>query len=192
MKSAILLLLMTYPAWSAIDSFQSGQPWLDDKGVHINAHGGGMLFHNETYYWFGEHKVAGGKGNQAWVGVHCYSSQDLYNWKDEGIALQVIKDDPNHPLIEGCIIERPKVIYNAKTQTFVMRFHHELKGQGYRAALSGVAVSDHVTGPYRYLRSERINPEIWPMNVLPCHKIPVRPEVMERYYYGGGAAGPPG
>ena len=27
--------------------------------AYINAHGGGMLYDNGTYYWFGEHKIAG-------------------------------------------------------------------------------------------------------------------------------------
>lgn len=64
-------------------SFYPGQIWKDDKGVLINAHGGGILLHKRTYYWFGEHKIEGRAGNQAHVGVHCYSSEDLYNWKDE-------------------------------------------------------------------------------------------------------------
>ena len=34
-----------------------------------------------------------------------------------------------------------------------MWFHHELKGQGYKAALTGVAVSDNITGPYKYIRA---------------------------------------
>lgn len=47
--------------------------------VHINAHGGGILRVGDTYYWFGEHKTEGSAGNLAQVGVHCYSSKDLYN-----------------------------------------------------------------------------------------------------------------
>jgi hypothetical protein len=74
-------------------SFRPGELWPDNHGVHINAHGGGILFHDGIYYWFGEHKIAGAAGNLAHVGVHVYSSRDLYNWRDEGIALQV-SDDP--------------------------------------------------------------------------------------------------
>jgi hypothetical protein len=65
--------------------------WLDDKGCHINAHGEVFLYHNDTY-WFGEHKIEGEAGNKAMVGVHVYSSEDLYNWKDEGIALKIHDD----------------------------------------------------------------------------------------------------
>jgi beta-xylosidase len=143
--------------------FHPGEVWKDNSGVAINAHGGGMLYDDETYYWFGEHKVAGGKGNRAQVGVHVYSSDDLYNWKDEGIALAV-SEDPKSEIVKGSIIERPKVIYNEKTDTYVMWFHLELKGQGYDAARTGVAVSESVTGPYQYLKSYRPNAGDWPVN----------------------------
>ena len=60
-------------------SFKPGEIWTDNNGVHINAHGGGILYDKGTYYWYGEHKVEGDAGNYAQVGVHCYSSKDLYN-----------------------------------------------------------------------------------------------------------------
>jgi hypothetical protein len=146
-----------------VGKFHPGSLWLDDKGVHINAHGGGMLHHKGVYYWFGEHKTEGEGGNRANVGVHVYSSSDLYNWKDEGIALAVSKDT-NSLLVGGCIIERPKVIYNKQTKTFVMWFHHELKGQGYKAALTGLATSKRITGPYQYIKSVNPNAGFWPFN----------------------------
>lgn len=143
-------------------SFTPGQIWKDNNGVHINAHGGGILLHKGVYYWFGEHKVAGEIGNTAQVGVHCYSSKDLYNWKDEGIALAVV-DDPNHDIAKGSVIERPKVVYNKKTKKFVMWFHLELKGKGYAAARAGVAVADQPNGPFKFLKSYRPNPNQMPI-----------------------------
>ncbi|RYY28607.1 MAG: beta-glucanase [Sphingobacteriaceae bacterium] len=137
-------------------SFKPGAIWPDNNGVHINAHGGGILYQNKTYYWFGEHKVAGGAGNRAMVGVHCYSSKDLYNWKDEGIALSVSPDTTND-IAKGCILERPKVVYNAKTKKYVMWFHLELLGQSYKAARTGLATSDKVNGPYKFIKSYRPN-----------------------------------
>jgi beta-xylosidase len=137
-------------------SFVPGAVWPDNEGVHINAHGGGFLFHEGTYYWFGEHKIAGRKGNSAQVGVRCYSSRDLYNWKNEGVALAV-SNNPDSDIAKGCILERPKVIFNRATQQFVMWFHLELKGEGYSSARSGVAVSDRVSGPYRFVESFRPN-----------------------------------
>ncbi len=147
-----------------LDSFPNGHIWPDNNGKHINAHGGGILFDQNTYYWFGEHKVEGNEGNYAQVGVHCYSSKDLYNWKDEGIALHVVTDSESHPITKGCILERPKVIYNAKTKKYVMWFHLELKGRGYGSAYSGVATADTVVGPYKFYRAGRANPGQWPIN----------------------------
>ncbi len=163
--SSILLLSASFVFAQKQESngFTPGKLWLDNKGVHINAHGGGILFHNKTYYWFGEHKIEGDEGNKAMVGVHVYSSKNLTQWKDEGIALSVV-DDTTSLLVKGCIIERPKVIYNKKTKTFVMWFHHELKGQGYKAALTGLAISKKITGPYQYIKSVNPNAGHWPMN----------------------------
>ena len=106
-----------------------------------------------------------------------YSSKDLYHWKNEGIAFTV-SDDPQSQIVKGCIIERPKVIFNKKTGKFVMWFHHELLGQNYDAALSGVAVADKVTGPYNYLGSFRPNAGVWPANV---------PEEMRKPLTAGGS-----
>ena len=145
-------------------TIKPGEIWADNNGVHINAHGGGILIDNETYYWFGEHKIEGKKGNQARVGVHCYSSNNLADWKDEGIALKVITDNPDHDITEGSVIERPKVIYNPITKKYVMWFHLELKGQGYRAARTGVALADNVTGPFTFIRSVNPNAGHWPVN----------------------------
>jgi hypothetical protein len=148
---------------TSIHCFTPGEIWPDTDGIPINAHGGGFLQHAGVYYWFGEHKIAGETGNRAHVGVGCYSSNDLYNWRNEGIALAV-SDDPASDIARECILERPKVIYNSTTRQFVMWFHLEPKGQGYQGARSGIAVSDRVTGPYRFVRSLRPNAGAWPAN----------------------------
>ncbi len=158
--------------------FRPGEIWPDDHGVPINAHGGGMLHQDGTYYWFGEHKIEGVAGNAARVGVHVYSSKDLYNWKDDGIALPV-SDDAGSDIVKGCILERPKVIHNRKTGKFVMWFHLELAGHGYGAARSGVAVADNVTGPYTYLGSLRPNAGVWPANIPAERKQPLSPAEAE-------------
>lgn len=148
---------------SHLTTFKPGEIWPDNNGAHINAHGGGFLFHDNTYYWFGEHKISGEFGNKSMVGIHAYSSRDLYNWKDEGIVLKM-HNDTTSMFQKGCIVERPKVIFNNNTKKFVMWFHHELKGQGYKAALTGVAVSDNITGPYNYIDSFRLHQNTLPLN----------------------------
>lgn len=132
-------------------SFKPGERWYDDKGEIINAHGGGILYSGNTYYWFGEKR-----GIRASEGVNVYSSKDLYNWKYEGLALAQ-SDDTLSDIRKGCVMERPKVIYNNRTKKYVMWFHLELKGKGYSAARAGVAVSDKVTGPYQFVSSFRPN-----------------------------------
>jgi beta-xylosidase len=175
-------------------SFKPGELWNDNNKVHINAHGGGMLYSNGKYYWFGEHKIEGEKGNLAMVGVRCYSSTDLYNWKDEGVALKVSNDSTSEIKI-GNIIERPKVIYNKKTNKYVMWFHLEYNdtklswGEKYSGARSGIAISDKVTGPYTYVKSVRPNQEQWPLNVKEIHKNPVNQKTLEMKFNGGSLPG---
>lgn len=140
----------------------SGKVWRDIDGNMINAHGGGILFYKGTYYWFGEHRPDASFVTEK--GVNCYSSTDLCNWKYEGISLAV-SDKPGSDIEKGCIMERPKVIYNEKTGKFVMWLHLELKGLGYGPARAAVAVSDSPVGPYRFIRSGRVNPGVFPMNM---------------------------
>ena len=128
-----------------------GEIWPDDKGVHVNAHGGGILYHDGTFYWYGENKSD--TTSAAMVGIMCYSSKNLTDWKNEGAVLPVVTGDETSDIAQGCVMERPKVIYNEKTGKFVMWFHLELKGKGYAAARSAVAVADSPTGPFKYLRS---------------------------------------
>lgn len=142
--------------------FVPGELWPDDRGIHVNAHAGGVLFHDGTYYWFGENKCD--TTSNAQVGIMCYSSRNLTDWTYERIALPV-STDPDSEIVRGCIMERPKVIYNAKTGKFVMWFHLELKGRGYEAARAAVAVSDTPEGPYTYLYSVRPNRGFYPINM---------------------------
>jgi beta-galactosidase len=133
------------------NSFMPGETWLDVQGEVINAHGGAVLYSEGRYYWFGEKR-----GRQASEGVNVYSSADLYNWTNEGLALSQLADTTSE-ITKGCVMERPKVIYNAATKKYVMWFHLELKGKGYSAARAGVAVSDKITGPYTFVHSFRPN-----------------------------------
>lgn len=145
----------------ALQSIKPGELWPDTEGEHINAHGGGVIYHEGTYYWYGENRPA--RGFTTEVGVSVYSSQDLVNWKNEGVALPV-SEKRGDDIERGCIMERPKVVYNEKTGKFVMLFHLELKGRGYEAARVGFAVSDTPTGPFTFIRSLRPNAGKWPMD----------------------------
>ena len=150
------------PAVLAQEERQTIRPgvetWTDTEGEPIQAHGGGILEHDGVYYWYGEQR-----GRDVPAGVRCYSSTDLYNWKDEGLMLGAEGGEATD-LQPDCIMERPKVVFNEETGQFVLWFHLELSGLGYWAARTGVATSDSPTGPFEYDRSFRPNPGRLPVN----------------------------
>lgn len=151
-QAARVAMQQSADTMAAEASFLPGAIWPDNNGIHINAHGGGVLYINKIYYWFGEKR-----GRSASEGVNVYSSKDLYNWKMEGLALAPDSINGESDIAKGCLMERPKVIYHSKTGKYVMWFHLELKGQGYKAARAAVAISDNVTGPYTFINSFRPN-----------------------------------
>ena len=122
-------------------SFKTGAEWVADDGLPIDCHGGNIVYVDslKTFFWYGEHY-----GNPR--GAACYSSKDLYNWKNEGVVMT--KGD-----IE--IFERPKVIYDEINKRYVMWFHYD--GNRYSIAELGVAVSDKPTGPFKLQNHFRPN-----------------------------------
>lgn len=131
--------------------FRTAQIWSDTNGVPINAHGGGILYHKGTYYWYGTHKIEGlSEKTFADGGIHCYASNDLINWSDKGLVLSLVYDNDSHDLAYQCNFDRPKVVYNAKTKKFVAFFKLYLKGEGVTTGYIGVALSDSPLGPFTY------------------------------------------
>jgi Glycosyl hydrolases family 43 len=158
-----------------MSAFHNRETWPDTDGVHINAHGGGVIWHEGTYYWFGEARNPRQRGVPSSRGVVCYSSKDLYNWKNEVTVLPVV-DVESSDITRGCIIERPKVIYNARTKQFVMWFHLELKGRGYGAARTALAVGDSPTKPFQFVRSLRPNAGKWSIEFPEQLRTPLNPD----------------
>ncbi len=145
-------------------TFHPKEVWNDTEGNPINAHGGGILYHKGTYYWYGEYKVGRTilPADATWeryrtdvTGVSCYSSKDLLNWKFEGVALKAITEDSESDIHPTQVLERPKVIYNKKTGKFVMWMH--IDSPDYSKAEAGVAIADAPTGPFTYLTGFRPN-----------------------------------
>ncbi len=137
-------------------SIQPGAIWPDDRGRHIQAHGGGILKEGDTYYWFGEDRAQ--ENTRGWRYVSCYASRDLLNWE---FRRQVFKSADPENLGPRWVLERPKVFHNPKTGKYVMYMHidgtRESSGQGSAYVLGrvGIAISDTVDGEYTYLRSFR-------------------------------------
>ena len=55
-------------------------------------------------------------------GIRCYSSTDLYNWKDMGLIIEPNTQDPSSPLFPEQLIDRPHIIYNRRTKKYVCWF----------------------------------------------------------------------
>ena len=164
----LTLILATLAAASSACAYEiaplNGEVWSDTSGRPINAHGGGILKHGDTYYWYGEYKgestyrspsVGWDCYRTDFTGVSCYSSTDLVNWKFEGLALAPDKDDPSSAIHPTMVVERPKVVYNENTGKFVMWMH--IDNYNYWKACAGVAVSDSPTGPFTFIEATRPN-----------------------------------
>ncbi|CAL8141187.1 unnamed protein product [Orchesella dallaii] len=118
--------------------------WADTNGIPIQAHGGGFLKLDNTYYWFGEDKTEGG---HLFHHVNCYKSTDLVTWEYVSHALSAV-EGAGSEIGSDAVVERPKVIYNERNRQFVMWFH--LDSSNYGLAKLGIAISNTVQGPYQY------------------------------------------
>lgn len=217
--------------------------WLDTNGKHIQAHGGQVQWLSALdldedgiaeggWIWYGEDKTRNGKPID---GIHCYTSADLYNWTDRGMALYTHDMLPDKLNVAGdgvatdtegldklkswaqmsspsadvtagqiemaknflaayqtengydeanlakaykylysgyCIAERPKMLYNATTEKYVLLYHADgpsdanilkyLKDNSqfpsrYTRASMGFAVSDTPYGPFKLVNVQRMN-----------------------------------
>ncbi|MGN0833070.1 MAG: glycoside hydrolase family 2 TIM barrel-domain containing protein [Kiritimatiellia bacterium] len=171
LSSAAVALAATAVVAAEARGLANGGVWKDTDGVMINAHGGALMQDGDTWYWYGEHKIAGKAGNRAWVGVSCYSSKNLLDWKNEGPAFRVataeqVAADPKLAAVEaGCVLERPKVIKAQDGSRYVMYFHLELKGlKSYSAAYTGIAEAKTPTGPFTLVWTGRPNAGTAPVN----------------------------
>lgn len=136
-------------------SFRPGKYWYDTDGNLIQAHGGSILYAEGKYYWYGENKLgvtgnATGERSKIWhQGVQLYSSDDLYNWENEGcIALET--EDKESPFYQGRIMDRPHIIYNELTKKYVMWAKiGGLIEEGFIDCYFAVCESESITGEYK-------------------------------------------
>lgn len=131
---------------------KNGAIWKDIDGNDIQAHGGCIIEHRGVYYWYGENKGADnvpGTRRVDVIGVSCYSSSDLVNWKYEGLIFESNKDDKESPVHYTKVLERPKVIYNENTGKFVLWMHVDRADYTYAGV--GIAISDTPTGKFKLI-----------------------------------------
>ncbi|KAJ7145036.1 glycosyl hydrolase [Mycena filopes] len=102
-----------------------GATWYDTSGAVLSAHAGGIVesASGTQSYWFNGKTNARKIRRQA--GINVYSSSDLLNWE-----------------------YRPKAVFNAATQEWVLWFHSD--NSTYGLLQQGVATSPDVTGAYTF------------------------------------------
>ena len=144
----VMAAVLSRQSMTAAETIKPGAVWPDDRGQHIQAHGGGILKLGDTFYWFGEDRSQANERGRRYVS--CYASTNLAHWTFRN---QVVKVTDPENLGHGWILERPKVFYNAPTKKFVMYAH--IDNGRYNFAQVAVFTGDTVDGDYQYLKSFR-------------------------------------
>ncbi|MDQ0931379.1 RICIN domain-containing protein [Streptomyces turgidiscabies] len=144
------LLVPATQAQAASVTFTTGADRTDQNGNTLQLHGLGIIKVGNTWYGFGEDKTGRTSADTSFQDIPCYTSTDLANWTYQGQALGLQAGGDLGP---SRIVERPKVIYNASTSTYVMYMH--IDSTNYAEARVGVATSSTPCGPYTYRGSFR-------------------------------------
>ena len=113
-----LMIVITNEMTSA-QIIQNNTFWKDISGNPIYSQGGGTIKVGDTWYWYGAkyngaityyNNPTSKNGDTGFLGVTCYSSKDLVNWKYEGIVFT------------GSFgwFGRLGVVYNSNTKKYVL------------------------------------------------------------------------
>jgi hypothetical protein len=144
------LLIPATAAQAATVSFTTGAARTDQNGNALQLHGLGIIKVGSTWYGFGEDKTGETSADTSFQDITCYTSTDLANWTYQA---QALSRQSSGDLGPSRVVERPKVIYNASTSTYVMYMH--IDSTNYSEAKVGVATSSTPCGPYTYRGSFR-------------------------------------
>ena len=124
-----------------------GVEWLDENGKKIEAHGGTMYIEDGIFYWVGEDKSRTDGKSKIWTwGIHCYSSRDLYHWKDEGLIVKPEPDNKKSVFYPARKMDRPHLLKNEKTGKYVLWLKY------CDTCHFTVLTADAVTGPYHVVQ----------------------------------------
>lgn len=133
-------------------SIKPGKIWLDTNRKPIQAHGFSVFWNEEKklWYWYGENKEkTDGKGTIWHWGVRLYTSPDLYNWMDKGLIIPPQPDDLSSPLHPTYCMDRPHILYCAKTRKYVAWLKIMA---GEVSQFMSVLTADSFEGPYTFVR----------------------------------------
>jgi hypothetical protein len=129
-------------------SIKPGELWPDNRGQHIQAHGGGITKVGNTYYWFGEDYSPSNSKEKRYLA--CYSSENLTDWVFRN---QVVKLSSPEDLGRNWVLQRPKVFHNEKTGKYVLYAH--IDDGNYKFARVALFTCDKPDGDYTYIRCFR-------------------------------------
>lgn len=131
-------------------TIKNGNLWLTDDGkggtTSVQAHAPGFVRVGDIWYMCGEDRTGWWNPD-----VNLYSSVDLVHWKFEK---KIIENGVTTPeLGHGRMIERPKLMYNAKTDKYVVWCHYEAGNYG--ASEAACFECDKVNGDYKVVWTGR-------------------------------------
>ncbi|MDT0543756.1 MULTISPECIES: FAD-dependent oxidoreductase [Streptomyces] len=93
-------------------TFINGTQFINTAGDAVHGHGGSMIKVGGYYYWFGENTYPNGP----FASIPVYRSTDLHTWEFRNSALSLT----SAPELRNAGVWRPRVIYNARTQQYVL------------------------------------------------------------------------
>jgi hypothetical protein len=114
-----LFLSLFHVGYAQVEAIVPAGDWRDTQGNLIAATEGGIIKVNQLYYLWGMDRS---KSNYAFVGVNLYSSPDLKNWT---FVNQILKSSSHVDLSNSAVVERAKLLHNAKTGQFILWMHYE-------------------------------------------------------------------
>lgn len=133
------------PVGTLSGELAAGIAFMDTDGERVNAHGGGIIEVEGTFYLHGEYFLSA-TTDHTFHGFAMYSSRDLATWTNEGIILPT---QPSGELGPNRIGERPHIIQCPATGEFVLYAH--AASEDYQSDKEVVyATSSVVNGQYSY------------------------------------------
>jgi hypothetical protein len=133
------------PVGTISGALATGVTLLDTAGERVNAHGGGIIQVDDTFYMHGM-SFSSTSSDNAFIGFTMYSSKDLATWKNEGVILPQQPSGELGPNRKG---ERPHIIRCPATGEFVLYAH--AASADYQTDKEIVyATSPTVNGQYAY------------------------------------------
>lgn len=144
LKEALAAYLKNRPSeWVTI---QNGLSWKTKTGSTVQAHAPGFVRVGDLWYMVGEDR-----SNTWHPDVNLYSSTDLVHWTFEKKIIE--NGVATSELGSSRMIERPKLMYNASTDKYVVWCHYE--SSNYSASEAACFECDSVNGAYTYVWSGR-------------------------------------